>query len=84
MLLFPCDGVWAGDNAQAAAQVAHRVGILDYKAAMKPEDKLKFVLDFNASESSHPVAPSRCRPRERCPNFMFMSSSSLGVVDHTS
>ncbi|MEW5311396.1 MAG: hypothetical protein WDW38_003116 [Sanguina aurantia] len=40
-----------GDNAQAAAQVAHRVGILDYKAGMKPEDKLKFVLDFNARAS---------------------------------
>ncbi|MEW5300276.1 MAG: hypothetical protein WDW36_003217 [Sanguina aurantia] len=35
----------------AAAQVAHRVGILDYKAGMKPEDKLKFVLDFNARAS---------------------------------
>lgn len=43
-------GAPAGDNAQAAAQVAHRVGILDYKAGMKPEEKLKFVLDFNASE----------------------------------
>ena len=37
-----------GDNAQTAAQVARQVGIVQYKAEVKPQDKMDFVKKLQA------------------------------------